>query len=229
MRLLVTLVLLSSLAAVPAGAQDDVEGPLIDHAPVKVTVSGKPVTIEATITDDNGVFEPAVLYRVGGEGAFLSLPMEPTGDTGVYAATIPGDIVVARLEYFIEAFDELGNGPTREGDPDLPMTVQVVAPSVAPAPEAPDAVKDPDAPNAPPSSSDEGGEAEEGSSLGLWLGVGGVAAGGVIAAAAVAAAGGAAAYYFLFAQGGGNTTPSQVTVVVSSPSPTGAALTSGAP
>lgn len=219
------LLVCALLVSPSALAQDDTEGPVIDHEPVGMTVSGKPLLIVATITDANGVFEPAVLYRIGGEGTFVSVPMEAAGEGNAYTATIPGDIVVAEVEYFIEAFDELGNGPSREGDPDLPLAVRVVARDVEQLPP------DDDGPTTGGDSGeggDDGGEAEEGSSLPLILGVGGAAGGAAIVAVAAAAAGGAAAYYFLVLNGGNNT-PSQVTVTVSSPSPTGAALTAGAP
>jgi hypothetical protein len=228
MRSWLALCALPLLLTSPARGQDDTEGPLIDHEPVAMTVTGKPLLIVATFTDDNGVFEPAVLYRVGGEGTFVSIPMQATGEGATYAATIPGDIVVAKVEYFIEAFDELGNGPTREGDPDLPLVVRVVAPDVeSPPDDRPDNDDGIDGTDGQ-QGGDDGGEAEEGSSLPLILGVGGAAGGAAIVAVAAAAAGGAAAYYFLVLNGGNNT-PSQVTVTVSSPSPTASALMAGAP
>lgn len=183
----------------PAFAQDDTEPPAISHDEVKSARVGEPVVIGATITDPSGVFDPTLLYRVGGDGEFLRLPMTKVPGQGDawdedrFEATIPGDVVSGDLEYFIEAFDEMGNGPARYADADLPVKVRVL---VGAEPLAP-----------PP-----GAAAEQGDGGAVWL-VAGVVGGGLALAAATAAVVG---IVFLLRP---PDVPAQVDVVINAPTP----------
>lgn len=216
--------LLLALFAPPAFAapDDDEEAPHISHEDIDVSVAGQDLLVVASIEDPSGVFDPTVLYRVGEEGAFLRAPMEPTGDGAAFSATIPGNFVVGDIHYFIEAFDELGNGPARYGNQELPLRIRVVAPTVA-GPEGD--VEPPKEPGQKKAASEAGeGEAEEGSGLGLWLGLGAAGA-GAAALVAVAAVVGGGVGAFLLLNNMNNNTPGEVTVVVSGPSVTPSALT----
>lgn len=202
--------LLSALLVLPASLasaeEPDTEPPAVSHEEVRSARVGEPVVVTATITDPSGVFDPTVLYRVGGEGEFLRLSMkrpEPAGeddwDTGLFEAVIPGEVVSGDLEYFIEAFDERGNGPARYADADLPVKVRVLR-TAEPLP-AEGSVERPD--------EDDGGT--------LWL-VAGVAGGALLLAAATAA--GVAAFVLLSPPA----VPAQVDVVISAPTPIAAGV-----
>jgi hypothetical protein len=54
-----------------------------------------------------------------------------------YAATIPGPMANADIEYYLEAFDKYGNGPGRSGGPSTPYLVKVGSPGVAGMTQAP--------------------------------------------------------------------------------------------
>jgi hypothetical protein len=132
---------------------EDTAAPLIEHKPVTSTERGaKYVEIFARITDQSKFF-PQVFYRYGSGSFEKPLDMKPVkGKKDEYGAAVPvkGDLV----EYYIEAYDEYGNGPGRAGDPEKPYRVDttgeggaVAAAPPAPAP-APKKVEPP--PPAPP-------------------------------------------------------------------------------
>ena len=113
------LVLLLSAAA----RADDTAAPVIEHTPVTSTARGaKFVQVFAKITDESKFF-PQVFFRYG-SGAEYQKPLDlkrVQGTKNDWGSNIPvkGDLV----EYYIEAYDELGNGPGRSGDPDKPYRV----------------------------------------------------------------------------------------------------------
>lgn len=103
-------------------AMDDTAAPVIEHTPVTSTPRGsKFVQVFARITDESKFF-PQVFYRYGPGEFQKPLDMKPVkGMKSQYGANIPvkGDVV----EYYVEAYDELGNGPGRSGDPEKPWHV----------------------------------------------------------------------------------------------------------
>jgi hypothetical protein len=132
------LILLLSAAA----RADDTAAPVIDHTPVASAPRGaKFVQVFATITDESRFF-PQVFYRYGPGEYQKPLDMKAVkGMKSQFGANIPvkGDLV----EYYVEAYDELGNGPGRSGDPDKPWRVDtsgmgplMAQPAPAPAPKA---------------------------------------------------------------------------------------------
>lgn len=191
-------------------AAEDVSPPVLAHTEAKVTVRDRDLAIEATISDESGVFDPVVLWRVGTDGPYSRAPLELVeGD--VYRAVLPASVVVADIEYLIEAYDTLGNGPARHGSEELPVRVRVVA-----AAAAPPLSTDPAAtPAAPPE--------EEGSSTLLYvgLGVGGAALAAVVVAAAVTAG----VVIYVLMQPTDPPGDGEVTLVVDATSPVAAALT----
>jgi hypothetical protein len=186
-------------AVVPLSARAaDLEPPTIFHEEVQSARLGEPLVVRAHIVDDSGVFDPAVLYRVGGRGAFLRLTLVPVASAAdLFEVSVPGELVGDDVEYFIEAFDAEGNGPARYGDEQLPVRVRVLK------------TAEPREPGAPAGGT---GEETEGAGAGLWIGLGG----GTLAVLLVgAAAAGVAAVLFLQAP----KSPSQVNVIISAPSP----------
>jgi hypothetical protein len=122
----------------------DTAAPVVGHTPIKYTERGaKVVQVFAKITDESKVF-PQVFFRYGPGEYQKPIDMKPVkGLKDQWGANVPvkGDL----CEYYIEAYDELGNGPGRAGDPDKPFRVDTSgqggmvvaeAPAPAPAPKA---------------------------------------------------------------------------------------------
>jgi hypothetical protein len=103
----------------------DTTPPVIEHTPVTTVTRGETLIITAHMKDQSEIFGPTVWYRPVGKTTFLSAEMiRKTED--IWGAAIPatGDI-----EYYIEAYDEFGNGPSRAGGPDAPFHVSMVEPA----------------------------------------------------------------------------------------------------
>jgi hypothetical protein len=202
----VVVVLFLALAAA-----EDSSPPTLVHSDVQIAVRERPLVIEATITDENGVFDPVVLWRVGADGPFARTPLEDAGG-GLFRATLPPDVLVADVDYFIEAYDSLGNGPARHGTEDLPVHVRLVAAADLPKPTE----------QSQATSEAEPAAEESNTMLYVGLGVGGAALVVVVAAAAVTAG----VLVFLFMQP--NTPPGdgEVTLTVDAPVPVTSALSS---
>lgn len=119
-RVLVATVALSLAWAAPARAED-LDPPIIHHTPAGKANKGETVTISAQMEDESEIFAPTLYYRYPGSRGYSTLPMLRKGDA--FVATIQ---VSADIEYWIEAYDEYGNGPTREGTPDRPLRVEAI-------------------------------------------------------------------------------------------------------
>ena len=116
---ILSLVWTNANAGEPEPPEPNPSGPTILHDPVTTAPTGQPIRVRADITDPDGVFAPAVYVRAQGSDRYVSIPMKL--EDGVYAAVVPAELVVQDLEYFVEAFDELGNGPSRRGTPEAPL------------------------------------------------------------------------------------------------------------
>ncbi|MCA1828122.1 MAG: hypothetical protein ABR567_04490 [Myxococcales bacterium] len=142
-----SLLALALLAS--AARAEDTAAPVIQHTPVKYTQRGdKFIQVFAKITDESKFF-PQVFYRYGLGEYQKPIDMKAVkGQKDTWGANIQikGDVA----EYYIEAYDELGNGPGRSADPDKPWRVDtsgqgglvaevapppVVKPPPAPAPK----------------------------------------------------------------------------------------------
>jgi hypothetical protein len=113
-----------------AKGPEDNEPPVLTHTPVTTAKRGKPLTITAHAIDPSGVFGPFVYLRKKGLPGSEYIPMRmvasTTGAAGDYALEIPAALVsVDALEYYIEAWDNAGNGPARAGSPESPLPVKV--------------------------------------------------------------------------------------------------------
>jgi hypothetical protein len=120
---------------VALSAQTDVSPPVITHVKIVNAPINEPITVRARIEDESEVFAPSVYVRAVGSEQFDNIPMKK-GEEG-YEAIIPAEQVTQAIEYFIEAFDEHGNGPAREGTPDQPIKVLVFDRDGAPPPPPP--------------------------------------------------------------------------------------------
>lgn len=122
-----------------AGAEADAEAPAITHRAVEQAVEGQALIIRARIEDPSGVFAPSVYIRVEGmDASYVAIAMRAVdGEPGVFEAVVPAARLQGDLSYFVEAFDELGNGPARVGAPEAPLEVAVVPEAALPKPRRP--------------------------------------------------------------------------------------------
>jgi len=106
-----------------AARADDTTPPVIAHAPVSRGDRGKQTPVFAKITDESKIF-PQVFFRFGAANPYEKpIDMKQVkGQKNQWGANLPapaGNVV----EYYIEAYDEFGNGPARAGDPDRPFRI----------------------------------------------------------------------------------------------------------
>ncbi len=103
-------------------AHDDHTAPMISHSPCDDFASGEPVTILAIFHDDRDLFEPRVYFRYDADPSWVGVPL--VMQTRGMAAFIPARSGAARLSYYIEAFDDLGNGPGELGNAEAPIRLR---------------------------------------------------------------------------------------------------------
>jgi hypothetical protein len=121
-----------ALLAAGAARAADSSPPQLTHTPVTKSAPG-PLKITARITDESKIF-PQIFMRAGNSSAYEP-PVDlkkVKGSKDAYEVTVtarPG------LEYYLECYDEYGNGPARSGSPDQPFKVELAeeAPAAAPA------------------------------------------------------------------------------------------------
>jgi hypothetical protein len=110
-----------------ARAEDDTSPPVIAHTPVTRGDRGKSTLLTAKITDESKIF-PQVFFRFGTSGPYEKpLDMKPVkGQKGQWSAALPPSPANV-IEYYIEAYDEFGNGPGRAGEPGKPFRIDFAA------------------------------------------------------------------------------------------------------
>jgi hypothetical protein len=116
-------------------AQSDMAPPVITHVKIASAPLGKPIVVRARIQDDSEVFAPSIYVRPVGSEQYDTIPMKKAREG--YEGVIPAEQVTKAVEYFIEAFDEHGNGPAREGTPEKPIRILVTDGDGAPPPPPP--------------------------------------------------------------------------------------------
>jgi hypothetical protein len=97
----VTLALALSAAVVAAG-----ESPRVEHQPLPCTVPGKPLSLCASITDDNQVAKARVYFRPAGEKFYSFVEMAFGGIN--FCATLPAPRAgkIDALEYYVQGVDD---------------------------------------------------------------------------------------------------------------------------
>src|SRR6267378_2914229 len=101
-------------AAEPYTGTDDGEPPQLAHQAPAPGIRGQRLNVAAHATDANGVFGPVLYVRKKGMGS------------GDYAVDVPAALTnVEALEYYIEAWDMAGNGPSRAGSAEQPLFVSM--------------------------------------------------------------------------------------------------------
>jgi hypothetical protein len=121
-------VLLAATVVRMASAQD--LAPIIDHQPTTQALHDQPVELRAKINSvsGKGIYQPTVYVRVVGITGYSRIQMQPVAGTkDVFFATIPASLTASDFDYYVEAFDEDGNGPGRSGTPETPLHVAVGA------------------------------------------------------------------------------------------------------
>lgn len=205
-RVLASALVCTTLIAVPAAAKrrakkTDAAPPAITHTPPSAHDGAGPLVIEAIITDDSGVFDPALLVRAPG-GVFERIALTPVeGQDNGYAAQVPAALLDGDIEYLLEAYDENGNGPARAGEEAAPLRV----PRVLPAPPPVTTTTTDPSPAPTPPDDDTGGALVWGAGI----------VGGVLLLGAAAGIGVAVAM--------ATSTPANVTVTITGGSPVAAA------
>lgn len=112
----------------------DREPPKMRHAPVVEAAYGEQIKVRVALFDPSDIYEATLYYRRAGTRDFLHATLVDTGSD--FVGTIPAEVVEGDIEYYLEAYDTLGNGPARRGSPGAPLRIRVVK-GWSPAPPAP--------------------------------------------------------------------------------------------
>jgi hypothetical protein len=89
---------------VPAAAL--AESPTVEHQPVPCTIPGKPISLCATITDDQQVAKARVYFRAAGEKFYSFVEMSFGGINFCGTLPAPRERKVEILEYYVQGVDD---------------------------------------------------------------------------------------------------------------------------
>ncbi len=123
-----------ALALAPAVAAAEDQPPLLDHSPLREFTQGQPLTLRVTITSPTGrkIFDPKAFVRNAGTETFTPLKLIETSQRGVFQASVPKGLSFESIEYYFEAFDEDGNGPSRIASSKSPLKAKMLEPPPEP-------------------------------------------------------------------------------------------------
>jgi hypothetical protein len=96
----------------PAVSEDRMP-PVLDASRVTTAPVGGAIRVVVRATDPSGLRSLRLRYRhVTQYEDYAALDLQPTGRPDEFAATIPGEFVIAKWDvmYFVEAIDRAGNG-----------------------------------------------------------------------------------------------------------------------
>jgi hypothetical protein len=139
MRILPAAAAAAMLLGGGAAAVEDTSPPVISHTPITRGEKGKQTPVFARVTDESKIF-PQIFFRFGPASPYEKpIDMKPVrGQRNQWGGNLPpppGDVI----EYYIEAYDEFGNGPARAGDPDQPFRIDFGPVQMAQPPPLPPA------------------------------------------------------------------------------------------
>ena len=125
-----------ALAPTPAPAPEPVangpvddDPPTIAHTAIAKAMKNKPLVFTARMQDPSGIFQPVLYLRKRGTGDYIPIKMIGSKVTqGDYAVEADAKLISVDLEYYIECYDNAGNGPARAGSPDNPFTIKLESP-----------------------------------------------------------------------------------------------------
>jgi hypothetical protein len=89
--------------------------PTITHTPVASAVLGDPMQVAADVSDDGSVDEVILYYKDVGSGSYSSITMTKIPSTSTYLGTIPAQVALGYVDYYIWANDTKGNSATHPG------------------------------------------------------------------------------------------------------------------
>ena len=131
-----------------APADEDRTPPVLTHEVLARAQRGQPLRLTATIKDDrSGVFSPQACWRNLYSSEWECAALVLIGPDQ-YGAEVPARAVSDGFAYYLEAYDNAGNGPARSGAPELPNSVAMQDKEVAPVVSAAAAPKPRAAPQA---------------------------------------------------------------------------------
>lgn len=121
-----TQILPAAFAQTDDGAAD-LEPPDIEHDPTSLApaLAGQPYTLNVVVTDESGVKEVVLHYRIAAEEQFRAINMQHRGANRYQAIVPPSDLVVPQMNYYIQAADSNGNAVFR-GAQFSPLSLQVL-------------------------------------------------------------------------------------------------------
>ena len=115
----------SAAIALPTLPEEDLTPPVLTHDPLRKAPAGSALKIVARIVDErSAVGDAQACWRNLFHIEYDCVPLTG-GANDEYSAVVPASAVADGFAYYLEAFDALGNGPTRSGTPELPHSVAV--------------------------------------------------------------------------------------------------------
>ena len=97
--------LAAAIALAPLAAAAG-ESPRVEHQPVPCTVPGKPLSLCATITDDNQVAKARVYFRAAGEKFYSFVEMVFGGINFCGTLPAPREGKASAIEYYVQGVDD---------------------------------------------------------------------------------------------------------------------------
>jgi len=82
------------------------ESPTVEHQPVPCTIPGKPISLCASITDDNQVAKARVYFRARGEKFYSFVEMAFGGINFCGTLPAPRERKVEAIEYYVQGVDD---------------------------------------------------------------------------------------------------------------------------
>ena len=117
--------------AASASAEGDDEAPNLSHTAVTHAPRAKPLHFEARAVDPSGVFQVILYLRRHGGSDYIPFKMNADKTVmGNYSVDLPTALVSTDLEYYVETYDNVGNGPARTGTPERPLQIKLDEPIV---------------------------------------------------------------------------------------------------
>ncbi len=111
------------LATGAARAPQDTEPPIIEDLAAAASNPAAAPVITAMLSDPGtGVGTAYVIYRAVGANTWEKAELKG-GTGGLFIARLPDGLQKSGFDYYIEATDVAGNGPTRVGSADAPIRI----------------------------------------------------------------------------------------------------------
>src|SRR5262245_21843381 len=123
MLVVVLMCVLVPPVALGAGAPDTT-APRVLHEVVNKGTIGQNLELRVRLQDQSEIFEPKVYFRRVGELEYNTIDLVK-GPKDEWVGLVPATFVTRDIEYFLEAYDIMGNGPSRHGGPDRPHLVKI--------------------------------------------------------------------------------------------------------